>query len=322
MLFVAAGCIGLFADLLAVAAAKGSAIAVVLDSINLIVGLIALRLPWRRWSERAALVLPVIAFANVAANNIVGVLPEATFGVWYVLVFVWIGMWQPPRTSYWMAPVAACAYLVPFAFGVPATYGAMASVAISIPVAVLVGETIARKEQTTRRAEAGQQAALAALAKANVTDDLTGLGNRRWANSLLDALEDGDALAILDLDHFKDVNDTFGHHRGDQVLHDLGAFLLVATRGSDSVARYGGEEFVVVLRQSSSNALEVIERLLADWRALSPLATLSAGISVKHSGQSWSTTFSQADDALYEAKQSGRDRAVLHQSGTRNVIAR
>jgi PleD family two-component response regulator len=99
-----------------------------------------------------------------------------------------------------MAPVAASAYLVPFAFGVPATYGATASVAISIPVAVLVGETIARKEQTTRRAEAGQQAALAALAKANVTDDLTGLGNRRWANSLLDALEDGDALAILDLD--------------------------------------------------------------------------------------------------------------------------
>jgi diguanylate cyclase (GGDEF)-like protein len=314
ILFIAAGCIGLITDFLAVLVGDGKPIAILLDSTNVAIGLITVRFPWRRWHERTVLVLPVAGFANIAATNIIGAVPEATFGVWFVLVFVWIGMWQPPRTSYAMAPVAACAYLFPFAFGVSSSYGAAASVAISIPVAVLVGETIARQAATTRRAEAGQDAALEALAKANVTDDLTGVGNRRWANSLLDALEDGDAFAILDLDHFKQVNDTLGHHRGDEVLHDLGMFLRGATRGDDSVARYGGEEFVVVLRQSPSGALEVIERLLADWRALGPLATLSAGIAVKQPGQSWSVTFSQADAALYEAKETGRDRAVLHHS--------
>ena len=313
ILFFVAGCIGLTTDFLAVGVGNGNPIVILLDSTNLAIGLITVRLPWRRWHDRSVLVLPVAAFANVAATNIIGAAPEATFGVWFILVFVWIGMWQPPRTSYAMAPIAACAYLFPFAFGLSSTYGAAASVAISIPVAVLVGETIARQAETTRRAEAGQEAALEALAKANVTDDLTGLGNRRWANSLLDALQDGDALAILDFDHFKKVNDTLGHHRGDELLHDLGVFLRDATRGDDSVARYGGEEFVVVLRQSPSRALEVIERLLADWRALGPLATLSAGIALKRPGQSWSMTFSQADAALYEAKETGRDRAVLHQ---------
>jgi diguanylate cyclase (GGDEF)-like protein len=313
VLFIAAGCIGLATDFLAIVVGGGNAIVILIDSTNMAIGLITVRLPWRRWPERSVLVLPVAAFANIAATNITGTTPEATFGVWFVLVFVWIGMWQPPRTSYAMAPVAACAYLLPFALGVSSTYGTVASVAISIPVAVLVGETIARKAETTRRAEAGQEAALEALAKANVTDDLTGLGNRRWANSLLDTLQDGDALAILDLDHFKQVNDTLGHNRGDEVLHDLGMFLRNATRGDDSVARYGGEEFVVVLRQAPSGALEVIERLLADWRASGPLATLSAGIAVKRPGQSWSTTFSQADAALYQAKETGRDRAVLHQ---------
>jgi diguanylate cyclase (GGDEF)-like protein len=320
VLFIAAGCIGLATDFLALGVGDGNSIVILIDSTNMAIGLITVRLPWRRWHERSVLVLPVAAFANVAAINITGAAPEATFGVWFVLVFVWIGMWQPPRTSYAMAPLAACAYLFPFAFGVSSTYGAAASVAISIPVAVLVGETIARQAETTRRAEAGQEAALEALAKANVTDDLTGLGNRRWANSLLDTLQEGDALAILDLDHFKQVNDTLGHHRGDEVLHDLGVFLRDATRGDDSVARYGGEEFVFVLRQSPSGALEAIERLLADWRASGPLATLSAGIAVKGPGQSWSTTFSQADAALYEAKETGRDRAVLY--GSESAVQR
>jgi diguanylate cyclase len=116
----------------------------------------------------------------------------------------------------------------------------------------------------------------------------------------------------LDLDHFKHVNDTYGHTRGDEVLHQLGAFLAHAIRDGDSVARYGGEEFVVVLRQLGLGSLEVVERLLTDWRATTPLATLSAGVAVKWPGQTWTTTFSLADAALYEAKATGRDRAVLN----------
>ena len=147
--------------------------------------------------------------------------------------------------------------------------------------------------------------------RANVTDDLTGLGNRRRANSLLDSLEDGDALAILDLDHFKRVNDTLGHHRGDEVLQELGEFLLRTVRDHDTVARYGGEEFIVVIRQAGADATVVVERILTGWRELSPPATLSVGIAMKTPGQTWSDTFSAADASLYRAKELGRDRAVL-----------
>ena len=182
---------------------------------------------------------------------------------------------------------------------------------MSLPVAVLIGETIARKAAATRLAEAGQAAALAALSKASVTDDLTGLGNRRRANALLDSLADGDAIVILDLDHFKSINDTLGHHRGDQVLQELGAFLLTEVRVADAVARYGGEEFVIVVRASEGGALEVTERVLDRWRAMSPPVTLSAGLAVKRMGRQWTETFADADVALYEAKKAGRDRAVL-----------
>ena len=89
-----------------------------------------------------------------------------------------------------------CCLLAPCAIvGVP--LGAtLASVAISVPVAVLVGETLTRRSAEVQRADAERQMAIDALAQANVTDDLTGLGNRRQANLMLDGLEHGDALAI------------------------------------------------------------------------------------------------------------------------------
>jgi two-component system, cell cycle response regulator len=210
---------------------------------------------------------------------------------------------------------------------VPATYGAMTSVAISIPVAVLVGETIARKEQTTRRAVAGQQAALTALAKANVTDDLTGLGNRRWANSLLDALQDGDALAILDLDHFKDVNDTCSHQVGDRVLRTVAELLQDAESGAGSgdgagsfAARMGGEEFLLVLvGVDLSAAVHRLEAIREAVRA-HPWAELTGGLPVTVSIGAASSAglpdpspaelLGRADAHLYRAKRQGRDRVV------------
>jgi diguanylate cyclase (GGDEF)-like protein len=162
-------------------------------------------------------------------------------------------------------------------------------------------------------AQVGQREALALLAAANLTDDLTGVGNRRAANVMLDSLVAGDAWAILDLDHFKRVNDTLGHQRGDLVLQELGSYLLGAVRGADSVARFGGEEFVVVLRAASSSEETTILRLLEGWRATGPLTTLSAGLAVHRSGQSYAVTFANADAALYEAKGNGRNQLVVHQ---------
>jgi diguanylate cyclase (GGDEF)-like protein len=130
---------------------------------------------------------------------------------------------------------------------------------------------------------------------------------------LLDDLQIGDAIAILDLDHFKQVNDTFGHVRGDEVLQTLGAFLSSQVRSTDDVARFGGEEFVVVVRGVEGVAVETVERLLASWRATSPMTTLSAGVAIRQSGETGEATFLHADEALYGAKNAGRNQAMSYE---------
>lgn len=310
-LFVVAGIIGLANDVVPGTLGHGNLLAVALDLVNVAIGVGALLAPWGRWPASMPLVLPVLAFANLSINIVNGLLPLSTQGVWLVLVFVWIGQWQPPRMSLAMGPVAAAAYLVPFAWGVPFTKTSLQAIAVAVPVAMLVGVTIARREAAVRVAQEGQREAVAILAAANLTDDLTGLGNRRRANLLLDSLRDGDVVALLDLDHFKHVNDSYGHQTGDQVLQDLGAYLRGAVRGADGVARFGGEEFLVVLRAASASGPATIRRLLGGWRATKPMATLSAGLAVHRPGESPRDSFAAADAALYQAKQSGRDRLVV-----------
>ena len=280
--------------------------------MNLGAGIAAWVLPWRRWAAPAVLVLPVLALVNLFLAIVNVSLPPSTEGVWLVLVFVWVGQWQSRRAVLTLAPVAALAYWLPFACGVALTQAAVAAVVVAVPVAVLVGLTIAGKESATRAAQKGQQEALDLLAVANLTDDLTGLGNRRQANMLLDSLRPGDALAILDLDHFKRVNDSLGHQRGDQLLQDLGVYLRGAVRDEDRVARFGGEEFVLVLRNAKASAPQTVGRLLDGWRAVSPVTTLSAGIALHTFGAAYDETFLKADAALYSAKSAGRDRLVLH----------
>jgi diguanylate cyclase (GGDEF)-like protein len=162
-----------------------------------------------------------------------------------------------------------------------------------------------------RKAQREQAEALEALSRANRTDDLTGLGNRRLGNKLLDGLLAHDAVVILDFDHFKRVNDSYGHARGDQLLQQLGAFLQSEIREADTVARMGGEEFLLVLKQTEeADALQIVERLIAAWQSTTPLATLSAGVAI-HASCSPSATYTAADRALYEAKVAGRNRVGL-----------
>jgi diguanylate cyclase (GGDEF)-like protein len=310
VLFIAAGGISLGYDVLPNRLGSHRLISILLDALTVVLGLIVRLLPWSRWSSRRLLMLPAIALAYVAVDRSFDVIPNETYGIWIILIFVWIGMWQPPRSAIAMAPVAIVAYFVPFAFvGVPPG-GTLASMAISVPVAALVGETLSRRSAAVDRADADRQLAIDALALASVTDDLTGLGNRRQANVMLDGLDTGDALVVLDLDHFKNLNDTLGHQYGDRVLNQLGQFLTEHLRAHDSVARYGGEEFIMVLRDADGSAFDIVERLLVLWRACRPATTLSAGVAL-HKGDSWSDTFARADAALYAAKQSGRDRAIL-----------
>jgi diguanylate cyclase (GGDEF)-like protein len=152
-----------------------------------------------------------------------------------------------------------------------------------------------------------------ALTDAATHDPLTGLGNRRAAEQHLDALNSGDAVFLLDLDHFKRINDTLGHQTGDRVLTELGEYLRKATRPSDHVARYGGEEFLLVCHNVTADIAErIAHRLLDGWRTRRPLVTFSVGFALHTGADETTLTIEHADMALYEAKRNGRDRACAY----------
>lgn len=258
----------------------------------------------------AGIAAAICAFAAIGVANRFHGVPTYSYGVFFVLVFLWLGISQRPWTSTAMAPLATFIYLLPFAGrGDP---NGLRSAWMTIPVCVVAGEVLARFVAELRQERAKDQASNQALAVEAVTDELTGVGNRRQGNALLNSLEPGDALLLLDLDRFKLVNDTFGHAEGDRVLTELGTYLRGAVRGLDAVARYGGEEFVVVLRQAGDGAALAAQRFLDGWRLRSPRTTFSVGVAVHRAHCSPALTFGEADAALYEAKAAGRDRVAAH----------
>jgi diguanylate cyclase (GGDEF)-like protein len=160
------------------------------------------------------------------------------------------------------------------------------------------------------------------------TDGLTGLRTRRYFDEALRAdlagppqQRAGIGLLLIDIDHFKRINDSYGHTAGDQALREIARRLRAAVRPGDVVARYGGEEFVVVLRRADPAAVAVAElgeRIRRDiGGAPVPLAgrllavTVSVGAATLRPGQSADDLIRVTDEALYAAKESGRDRLVL-----------
>ncbi len=144
------------------------------------------------------------------------------------------------------------------------------------------------------------------------TDALTGLPNRRaWETNLDRALLDGQpfVLAMLDLDHFKDFNDTNGHPAGDRLLKESAAAWREELRAGDFLARIGGEEFALLLPTcATEDALAVVERL----RGRVPYEqTCSAGVVMQNAGETCDALMARVDEALYRAKAAGRDRVSL-----------
>lgn len=309
VLFVAAGTLGLVGELVPHATRADGMRAV--NAIAVVFGLVTSRLPWSRWSPRATLALVPAAFALIVVGRCVDPSGGPLYGLWFVVVFGWVGSWHPPRTCLALAPVGALAYVVPFLPGSPASSPeALATVAIAVPIAVVLGEVLAAHGAAMQEAQAALETSAVMLERANLTDDLTGVGNRRRANSLLDMMRPGDGLALLDLDHFKRVNDTLGHAEGDRVLMALGAYLADSVRDADCVARFGGEEFLILLRGAGAEAGAVIERLVGGWRLGGIGVTLSAGVAVHVAGRSPTLTLQQADTLLYAAKAAGRDQVL------------
>ena len=161
----------------------------------------------------------------------------------------------------------------------------------------------------------------------SMRDPLTGLFNRRYLEETMGrelprARRRGETVGVivLDLDHFKQLNDTYGHDAGDHVLGRTGELLKHATRGSDIACRFGGEEFALILPGASLDvARKRAEAIRAafeamdvefDGRKIGPV-TLSAGVSaMPPDAEDWALALQQADRALYTAKQAGRNRVL------------
>jgi diguanylate cyclase (GGDEF)-like protein len=155
------------------------------------------------------------------------------------------------------------------------------------------------------------------------TDSLTGLLNRRElirrTEFLLSYIRRSGkplSLAILDIDHFKKINDEFGHETGDEVIKGVARVLKAAARESDIVGRIGGEEFVIVMPDTDQqSAISVVQRLQDKLRAtvlIEQPVTASLGIAVQFvDGSSFRELLAAADKALYKAKHAGRNRFML-----------
>ncbi|MCD9086345.1 diguanylate cyclase [Stenotrophomonas sp. SY1] len=157
------------------------------------------------------------------------------------------------------------------------------------------------------------------LSEQTRTDPLTGLPNRRaLAAALSEAVERGGAVmpavAIVDIDHFKMVNDIHGHGEGDRVLTELAAALRAQFAGRGMAARFGGEEFVILMPETPLAQAELQCQYLRETVAMLPVGlpvTVSIGLAAHRPGETTQQTLQRADAALYQAKHQGRDRVVL-----------
>jgi two-component system cell cycle response regulator len=161
-----------------------------------------------------------------------------------------------------------------------------------------------------------------------VTDQLTGLHNRRYMESQLKSLlarssRGGPPVSVLiaDIDHFKRVNDLFGHDAGDDVIREFAARLASNFRPRDLACRYGGEEFVVIMPETNANDANMIaERLRSSIEEAAFFlgsardtleVTCSVGVAVAQTNElDYETLLKRADEALYVAKRSGRNKVV------------
>lgn len=166
------------------------------------------------------------------------------------------------------------------------------------------------------------QTKLKAFSEQAIKDPLTGLYNRRGFEKMYESISSGKQVNIIaiDIDHFKQVNDRFGHDAGDKVLQELATLLKEICRENDFICRFGGEEFVVVIPEKKSDeVIDIAERIRKQTETtIFPFVghlTLSAGVaSSQYFGEDINELLRRADEFLYVAKRSGRNAVVSVQN--------
>jgi len=221
--------------------------------------------------------------------------------------------------------------------GVPATLEALQFVVLSVSLIWLAffGSYVGKLRETVSKRNAELNTALARNQRLAIHDDLTGTYNRRHIMQILEQEQlraqrtvRGFSICLMDLDHFKEVNDRHGHLGGDEVLRQFAVRVLAEIRTLDRVGRdgvdsngqnfgrYGGEEFLLVMPETDLDGAHVcvdrIRRRVAETPfqvAGTPVSlTVSCGLAAYRPGEDMRATLARADQALYQAKEAGRDR--------------
>jgi diguanylate cyclase (GGDEF)-like protein len=294
---------------------------------------VAIRSGWTQHLRDPALTLLQIAWSVgccAAGYVVAGAMRGAVFPI--LMVVMMFGMFglrmreEQVVSAYAVLLIgltmAGAAWLDPQTFPPRVEFGHFVMVAAMLPTVSLLAARLA----WLRRQRSELATALEHVRGLATRDELTGLPNRRHMLQLIDTAERHAArtgtpfsLALVDLDHFKLVNDEHGHATGDEVLRVFSREALAAVRVIDVLGRWGGEEFLLLLSDAGLPvARAAVERLRLRVESLvvfygsgeSLNITLSAGVAEHQAGESTARTLQRADDALYVAKAEGRNRVV------------
>lgn len=259
--------------------------------------------PWPRVRRITLLALPAIWLGGLLmlsslldgfASNFVG-LP--------VLAFLFGGITQPRWHTLWLLVIAIPTWLV-----MVSDAGGSTSLWIRFPIVLVLW--IAAAELVTDHTSSINDE-MRQLRREVDLDQLTGLANRRVLSEVLRDTRPGDALLLLDLDHFKNINDIHGHATGDSVLQQFSLMIGRCLRVDDTALRFGGEEILIVMRRPGCAGAHRFDRQLRrEICAIEPSITYSAGVAVITDPESASEALARADKSLYESKQAGRDRTA------------
>lgn len=315
---------------------RGVWVLAIYDGVGAIGFYFALRSPWARKLGNDGLLTPQVIYALVSLGLAYSQLPQMRSVLLVIapLILMFSASTTTPglcKRLSWIAVVIFGAAML-MALGEPAadikrTAFEIAFLLVLYPAMGRVAAMNAAMRLSSHKQRAALEHALERINHLATCDDLTGLPNRRHASeTLTNAVEHIKryqqplCIAIVDIDHFKRVNDTHGHAVGDKVLRHVAEVSRPLLRSTDMMARWGGEEFLVLLPETDlTTAAGVIERLREGQSRARPCpddapelrVTFSAGLVSLEPGETGEQALERADQLLYQAKSKGRDRIAI-----------
>ena len=302
---------------------------VTLSALGLVIALIGLKYNQTGRFTQAQLIMPLVKIGQIGLFSLMyfGTASHFHWLLLNVLAYTFVVFRADQRVAkYWILITCALLFLIcefTNTKGVYLTVQDQRVVILSVFFAIAFYFTVVIHLVMNRLKSVNQH--LRVLAE---KDELTGLANRRkvladavniFADSVIN--RDQCVFAIVDLDHFKKINDTFGHEAGDLVLFEVSTLMASVIRSQDKIGRYGGEEFIVIMPNTTLRKAEyVMEHLRQSVEAMEiktdkgiivPV-TISIGVaSITPKTSRYEEILAQADKGLYEAKHSGRNRISI-----------